>query len=296
MISFLRATAILWRTHLVRVLLTKRFGIVFLGCLVPPGFVWAVLTFGDERQPPILAFLFPSWFLVLQLMVPLAAVIAGSVVISEEVEDRTITYLLTRPIPRPAVLFGRWLATLTVLLALIGGSVFALGKVVESRAATYEAPQREVIEFKNREGETRTRVREAPDAELVAATSEGRLPDGLLASVAGIALLGATVYSALFAAIGTFNKHPMVLGLGYCFAVEGMLANLPGTNQTWTIQYYLRSLLLETHPELWGKLPEVLIAKHDSFREAVTTLVVILVLALGLGAAVIRRKQYELTA
>ena len=33
-----------------------------------------------------------------------------------------------------------------------------------------------------------------------------------------------------------------------------------------------------------------------AFGEAVTTLVVILVLALGLGSAVIRRKQYELTA
>ena len=137
---------------------------------------------------------------------------------------------------------------------------------------------------------------DAPRPELVAATADGRLPEGLLAAVAGIALLGATVYSALFAAIGTFNKHPMVLGLGYCFAVEGMLANLPGANQTWTIQYYLRSLLLETHPELWSKLPEVVITKHDPFGEAVTTLVVILVLALAIGSAVIRRKQYELTA
>ena len=142
MISFLRATAILWRTHLVRVLLTKRIALVLLGCLVPPTIAWAVLTIPDRPGAPIEAFLFPSWYLVMQLMVPLAAVIAGSAVISEEVEDRTITYLLTRPIPRPAVLLGRWLATLTVLLALIGGSVFALGKIVEQRAASYVAPQK----------------------------------------------------------------------------------------------------------------------------------------------------------
>jgi hypothetical protein len=296
MLSFLRATAILWRAHLLRVLLTKRIALVFLGCLVPPTIAWAALTFPDRPGAPIEAFLFPSWFLVMQLMVPLAAVIAGSPVISEEVEDRTITYLLTRPIARPAVLIGRWLATLTVLLALVGSSVFTLGQVVEHRAATYEAPQREEYEVKGRDGKMHTRVRPAPDPELVAFTSDGRLPDGLLASVAGIALLGATVYSALFAAIGTFNKHPMVLGLGYCFAIEGMLANLPGSNQTWTIQYYLRSLLLETHPDLWAKLPDVVIARHDGFQEAVTKLVVVLVLALGLGSAVIRRKQYELTA
>jgi ABC-2 type transport system permease protein len=300
MISFLRATAILWRTHLFRGIRSKRFALVFLGCLVPPAIAFAVLTFSDRPPAPIEVFLFPSWILVMQLMVPLAAVIAGSGVISEEIEDRTITYLLTRPFPRPAVLVGRWLATLTVLLALVGGSVLALGAVVERKAATYEPPPREEFEVPGRRGRpARTVVVEGPAPELVAATEGGKLPDGLLATVAGVALLGATVYSALFAALGTFNKHPMVLGLGYCFAVEGLLANLPGKNQSWTVQFYLRSLLVDAHPDLWRLMPEFQEMRLDALdgtREAALTLIVVLVLALAIGSLVIRRKQYELTA
>src|SRR5262245_20500755 len=99
MLRFLQVTWLLWRTHVVRLVLTKRIAIVFLGCLVPPAIAWLVLNLPRRGPTPIEAFLYPSWFLVLQLMVPLASVIVGSAVISEEVDDRTITYLFSRPIP-----------------------------------------------------------------------------------------------------------------------------------------------------------------------------------------------------
>jgi hypothetical protein len=295
MSAFLRASWILWVVHLRRILWTKRTLIVLLGCLVPPTLAWFVLHFTERGPTPIEAFLFPGWYLVLQLMVPLAAVILGSAVVSEEVDDRTITYLLTRPIPRPSVLVGRWLATLTILLALVGGSVTALAAVVERRAATYVPHEPQEREVRHR-GRTVTRTEPGPEPELVAATEGGELPEGLFPGLLAIALLGATTYSALFAAIGTFNRYPMIVGLGYCFAIEGFLANLPGTNQAWTIQYYLRSFLMSRHPQLWSLIDEIQMRKFDDAREAVITLVVVLLLALAGGSLVLRRKQYVLSA
>lgn len=298
MIHFLRITLLLWRTYLVRVLLTKRMALVALGCLVPPLFAW-FSVYGARRQVwPIEAFMYPSLFLVLQVVVPLAAVIAGSAVIAEELEDRTITYLLTRPIARASILIGRWLATLTILLVLVGTSVGATGAVVEHAAATFVPRAPETIELPSHHGRpARTRVINEPPPEVLAkAMVDGELPDGMLASVLLAALLGAAVYSALFAAIGTFNKHPMIIGLGYSFAIEGFLANLPGTSQTWTIQYYLRSLLLARHAELWSALEDVPPFKFDTTQEAVTTLAVVLVLALAAGSLTISRKQYVLSA
>src|SRR5437016_677997 len=60
------------------------------------------------------------WAFFLRFSVPVLGVFYGTSLIADEVEDKTITYLFTRPIARSAVLFGKYLAYLacTVLLVL----------------------------------------------------------------------------------------------------------------------------------------------------------------------------------
>ena len=60
------------------------------------------------------------WFLFLRFIVPMLGIFYGTSLIADEVEDKTITYLFTRPIPRSAVLIGKYLAYLasTVLIVL----------------------------------------------------------------------------------------------------------------------------------------------------------------------------------
>jgi ABC-type transport system involved in multi-copper enzyme maturation permease subunit len=52
------------------------------------------------------------WVFYLRFTVPVLAVFYGTALIADEVEDKTITYLFTRPIPRGAVLVGKYLAYL----------------------------------------------------------------------------------------------------------------------------------------------------------------------------------------
>ena len=60
------------------------------------------------------------WLLYIRFIVPVLGVFYGTALIADEVDDKTITYLFTRPIPRGAVLVGKYLAYLvcTVLLVL----------------------------------------------------------------------------------------------------------------------------------------------------------------------------------
>src|SRR4051812_13975948 len=60
------------------------------------------------------------WLLFIRFIIPVLGVFYGTALIADEVEDKTITYLFTRPIPRSAVLVGKFLAYLacTVLLVL----------------------------------------------------------------------------------------------------------------------------------------------------------------------------------
>ena len=283
--SFLRTTLLFWRTYLPRICLARRTLLVAIGCALVPMLAFTLLKLVPHGPSPIEAFLDPSFFMLLSVLVPLAAVITGSAVISEEVDDRTITYLLTRPISRASILVGRWLASATVLAVLLAGSVGALKVVVESQAPGW----------KKAEPRTRTIDREIP-AEFLQAMPEGELPDGLFGAVLAATLAGAAVYSALFAALGTFNRHPMIVGLGYAFAIEGFLANLPGTSQQLTVQFYLRSMLMSENPELWRLVAEAQLAEPDTTRAALLALAVILGVSLALGSLVISRRQYVLSA
>ena len=138
-------------------------------------------------------------------------ILSGSAVVSEEISDRTIGYVFTRPISRPGFLIGRWLAT---LLSLVAAVTLGVGLL------------------------------------LVAAGPARVIDLGLRFSGAILAgaLLGATVYATVFAALGAWFRHPMMVGLGYAFAMELLLANLPGTTMELAIQYHLRAFLLGNPP------------------------------------------------
>ena len=50
------------------------------------------------------------WVFYLRFTVPVLGVFYGTSLIADEVEDKTITYLFTRPIPKGAVLVGKYFA------------------------------------------------------------------------------------------------------------------------------------------------------------------------------------------
>src|SRR5438094_3420264 len=60
------------------------------------------------------------WLLYIRFIVPVLGVFYGTSLIADEVDDKTVTYLFTRPIPRASVMLGKYLAYLvcTVLLVL----------------------------------------------------------------------------------------------------------------------------------------------------------------------------------
>ena len=60
------------------------------------------------------------WLIYVRFLVPVLGVFYGTSLIADEIEDKTLTYLFTRPIQRAAVIIGKYLAYLvcTVLLLL----------------------------------------------------------------------------------------------------------------------------------------------------------------------------------
>jgi ABC-2 type transport system permease protein len=138
---------------------------------------------------------------------PLAALFYATALIADEVEGRTLTYLITRPVRRSAILAGKFAAYLmtTICLALPAA----------------------VVTF------------------FVLATSRGvnlaaSVPD--LFRDLGVLALTLLVYGALFALMGVLMKRPLLPGLLFLFVWE-MAANLPGYVPRFTITAWLRSLV-----------------------------------------------------
>jgi ABC-type transport system involved in multi-copper enzyme maturation permease subunit len=66
---------------------------------------------------------FMIWWLYIYVIVPVLGVFYGTSLIADEIDDKTITYLFVRPIPRGAVLVGKYLSYLVCTTLLILPSV-----------------------------------------------------------------------------------------------------------------------------------------------------------------------------
>jgi len=174
--------------------------------------------------------------------------------VRDEHEDRTIVFLLARPVERWVILAGK-LGAVAAVVAL-GQALLACGV-------------------------------------YAVAFGPGGLLAGLprLANVLGVLTLAALVYTGLFGLCGVLFRHPMIPALVVAFGWEGAVANLPGAFPRLTAMFYLKSLL-GLGPEAHGLLTLLLPATAPA--AALTALAVLGVAAaalLGLAVSLGARKE-----
>jgi ABC-2 type transport system permease protein len=252
-----RSTLLIAAAHLARIARARRTLLCAALALLPAAVAGIEAHFTSASAATIATHV--GWFLVLQVLAPILALVLGSAVVAEELEDRTATYLFARPIPRAAVLLGRYLATAAVLCAVMGLAV-ALAL------------------YASRFGR------------------EAGLGPGIAGPLVAAALLGVLVYAALYATFGVVFRYPMIVGLAYAFVLEGFLSNLPGGNQSLTVQYHLRSLVVGEGAPAWRELASLVPTVYEDSAVALRTLCAVLLVALAFGAWRISRKEYLLSS
>jgi ABC-2 type transport system permease protein len=153
------------------------------------------------------------WVFYLRFAVPVLAVFYGTALMADEVEDKTITYLFSRPIPRGAVLLGKYLAYLVCTVAVVLPSIVLVYLLIMSRPG-------------------------------------GSLAGGFLDLVKDlvVVVLGLATYGALFAWIGAQFKRPLLTGLAFVFAWEPAILVVPGYLRRFSVAYYLQGLVPQAMP------------------------------------------------
>jgi ABC-type transport system involved in multi-copper enzyme maturation permease subunit len=200
------------------------------------------------------------WLLYLRFIVPVLGVFYGTALIADEVEDKTITYLFTRPIPRGSVLIGKYLAYLVCTVLLVLPSVV-------------------VVFFLT-----------VP----IGGDSIARAFPSLLSDL-GMLVVGLASYGAVFALVGTRLKRPLVVGLVFAFGWEPAVLLFPGYLKQLTVAYYLQALVVHEMPrdstislllQVFRELPSV--------STSLLCLMLVVVLTLWQAVRAVESREYVL--
>jgi ABC-2 type transport system permease protein len=200
------------------------------------------------------------WLLYIRFNVPVLGVFYGTALIADEVDDKTITYLFTRPVPRGAVLIGKYLAYVACTALLVLPSVV-------------------LVYF------------------LIVPLGGGSIGESFpsLLTDLGMLIVGLIAYGAVFAWVGARLKRPLVLGLVFTFGWEPAVLLFPGYLKQLTVAYYLQALVPHAMPQ--DSAVSILM---QVFREvptvtvSLTYLAVIVALALWFAARAVERREYVL--
>ena len=142
-------------------------------------------------------------------LVPLTALLYAAGMIQDEVEEQTLTYLLLRPLPRPALYLTKLAATWLVPAAL--AAVFT---TLALAVIWWGKPQ-----------------------------LWGEVLPGRAAKTAALLALAQLGYCSLFGAVGMYTRRSLLVGLAYIIAFEGLLANIPMVVRQFTVMYYFHVLV-----------------------------------------------------
>ncbi len=220
----------------------KKFIFAILVSLLPLAAAWLAFL-GDQNNftygngwSPLLTDL--AGGVILPVALPLTCLLLAGGMIADEAEERTLSYLLVRPIPRTTLYTSRALAVLTVAGPLALLQVLGLWVMRWISYALY-APDG-------------ARVSVSP-TESVAATQVMWV---MFPVILGAALLGTVVYTMLFglASLASTRFH-FFINLGYLGLWEALVGHLPVAGQKLSATHHLGSLIDaadQTTTLIWG--------------------------------------------
>lgn len=198
--------------------------------------VWAVLaadltaedSFGRVHQAVVLR------------VIALAAAVFGTMVLSQEAEQKTIVYLITRPVSRQVVMFGRMLAAATVSFIIAVLSLVAAGLAVLGPGVF----------------------------------TDSRMLADILVLGAGV-----LAYTGFFVFLSLVINRSMIVSLLFAFGWESFVPNMPGDMYYASILTYLRSAsphaVVAGAPSLGDFATGSLVPKSVSAQASWTILVLI---------------------
>ena len=199
-----------------------------------------------------------SLLFYLHFLLPLMSVFMGTAVIADEVDERTLPYLLVRPVSRRDVVLSKIISNTLTLGILLFVSLFLSYSLMAV------------------EGGIGSWVKNM----------------SVFLQSGGVLCLGALVYTPLFACLGGLIKRPVLVGLFFMIGWENTIGSFPGNIKLITIVHYLHVLF----PPLqkYNFINLVLPTKQVSDITAILILLFLAALFTGLSMSLLYVREYRL--
>jgi ABC-type transport system involved in multi-copper enzyme maturation permease subunit len=199
------------------------------------------------------------WAFFLKFSIPVLGVFYGTSLIADEVEDKTITYLFSRPISREAVLLGKYLAYLGCTMLVVLPSIMLVWLLVIPMGGSFGANFIDLVKD------------------------------------LGIVAIGLAVYGAVFAFIGAKFKRPPLIGLVFIFGWEQVVLMFPGYLKQFSVAYYLQGLVPHAMPnDSFASMVQAIFRETPSLGTSLVSLGLITVVFLYVAASIVAKREYVL--
>ncbi len=239
------------------------FALILLPALIPLLILLVPHAHGDDL---------PTRDMVMELMIetfyvsgvtPLLALFFAAMLVGEDVESQTVSYLLTRPIPRTAWIMGKFLAYLVVCATLIAVAIVTLRLTV----IPYGLPETATI----------TTV--------------------TLLRYEGVAIMSLLGYGALCTLLGALLRHPVIIGALLFFGWQRIAILAPGVTDLLTIEKYVTALLPPSGnvwEQLFNQAKDEIFVSKVTVEPAMAMLVLLLFsgVCLALAGLTVRHREY----
>jgi ABC-2 type transport system permease protein len=260
MMSKLRMLAVVMEITFDQLLWSKRTIFIELLALLPPAIaaIWRIsIAIGMARPLISESGLFSALMVTayLQFLMLLVSLFYGTALVADEVDNKTLTYLTTRPVPKHLLLSGKLTACLLVCIFMIYHSLLLTYFILYSMKGV----------------------------------------DGLMAGSAVllkdllVMLLGIIAYSCIFSFLGAVTKRPLLIGLIFCAGWESLITYLPGLTRKFTVMHFLQSMF----PHISGQDMALLIPNQNAtLEESLTMIAFYSALFLGLSLYAFTHREY----
>jgi ABC-2 type transport system permease protein len=223
---------------------------------VPPEQPFSRIARIDPEQALSLIMLF-----FLQFLSALVALFYATALVADEIDNRTITFLITRPVRKYSIILGKFSAYMLEALLIL----------VPPMLLTF----------------------------LIIATDSGMSSDfaaslSVFSRWLGVTMLALIVYGAIFTCFGAFARRPVIFGMLFAFGWEKTVLIVPGIIKKFSVIHYLMSVSSEepVMQEFGVSLPRGAIPNSPVLL-SIVVLLIIAIIFLGLSIFTIYHKEYR---
>jgi len=215
----------------------------------------------SEEDAEMEVFMTVMILIYLQFITLYTCLLYASSLVSAETEERTMTYLISRPISRFEIIVYKYIGYVVSVFA-----IFALATVLNYAIL---APHGGTDGF------------------------TGNLD--MLAFTLGGVLIGVIGWGALFILLASVFKNPLMPGFLYCLFWESLLANVGGNISRATMTYQIRTFIFNGVPRIGSDLSDGDLPMHGGHSPAMALVATLIAAAvmLILSWSVIRKRDFN---